>query len=91
VRAFFVYLRLVVLHPKYFCRRKPRHRRIGGNFYDSFFTQRAVHLFALGAGSLVAPYDGRAQYVSVFIKHDKAVHLTGQANARHLACRYAAH
>ena len=32
-------------------------------------------------GTLVAPNDGIAQHIAVFIQHNKAVHLAGKANA----------
>ena len=79
--AFRIDLRLMIAHPENFGRSTASQRGVCCDFDQTLCADFFGNFRALRSGSLVAPDDGTAQDLAVFIEHDKTVHLSGQADA----------
>ena len=73
----------MVAHPEDLEAVKPVKAGVCGDLDQTLCADLLRDLLALGGGALVAPDNGAAQDVPVFIEHDKAVHLAGNADAAH--------
>src|SRR5271157_1545529 len=78
-------MRLVLTHPEEFCNGKVRERWIAGELDDAVSADLLRQFAALLFCALVAPDQGRTHHLVALIEHDRAVHLTREANAGDLA------
>ncbi len=85
VRDFGEHFRLVVADPQQFGQGEVGERGIGGELDELLAADVAAaelirEPLALRLGADVAPDEGGAQDLAVFVEHDGAVHLAGEAD-----------
>ena len=90
VAAAGVNVRLMLAHPHDLGQGEARQGRVGGDADEIVIADLFGDLVALLLGALVAPDDGGAQHLAVFIQHDQAVHLPGNAQGHHVRRVHAA-
>ena len=73
--AFLIYIRLVVLYPKYLCGSPAGERGVRGDLYQLFSAEQLIHLLYFRLGALVAPDYRLAQHLALAVEHYKSVHL----------------
>ena len=73
-------LRLMCVHPQQLGQREVGQRRIAGQLDQAFVADLLFQPVALGLGARVAPDERGAQDLAVFVEHDAAVHLAGEAD-----------
>ena len=74
--AFGIVFRFVLSNPNQFAQCKSGKRRICGNPDQIIISNLCSYFLAFLSGSLVAPYNGGTNYISVFVKHNQAMHLS---------------
>src|SRR5712664_1950773 len=71
----------VLADPKQFCEREIRQGRIASELNQPFLADFGAQIAALLFGANVAPDQRGADDASLLVEHDRAVHLTGEADA----------